>query len=124
MSTGKLSHCTPHELVEQFRSHALEQQSVLLDSDTRRYNKLFDLCTAIVNELKRRGPQALEALLVLLKDPNLRVRLEAARRLVDFAPSASVAALKEVEESQMMPEAGTAGMSLHLIEERVGKLPK
>ena len=124
MSAEKFSRLTPDELVLQFRSFALEQQSVLLDSDMQRYNSLYDKCTAVVDELKRRGPQALEALLDLLRDSNLRVRLEAAGRLVDFAPKAAVAALNEVQQSQVMPEAGAAGMGLYFIKERLGKLPE
>jgi HEAT repeat protein len=123
MSKSKLSKFTPQDLISRFRGYALEQQSALLDSNTRRYNQLYDKIQEIMDELRRRGPQAVGSLLTLLDDPNLRVRYEAAIRLVDFAPRAAVAALRQVVESQEMPVAGDAGMALYHIEKRLGKLP-
>src|SRR5579875_3163997 len=76
--TTKLKKAELHELVSLFREYALKQQSVLLDSNTAAYNRLYEKMTAINDELKSRGMEARKSLLVLLDDENHRVRYAAA----------------------------------------------
>lgn len=78
--TTKLQRLTLHELVTLFREYALQQESVLLDSNTAAYNGPYDKIEAIADELRSRGMEARRSLLALLDDKNLRVRYAAAVR--------------------------------------------
>jgi len=106
-------------LVNQFREYALDQESALLDSDTATYNRLYDKMKKIDLELRARGPQARRALLVLLDDPNLRVRYEAAMRCAAVDRNHALTALNEIVASNQMPEAGWAGMALSNLEDGI-----
>lgn len=112
MSSGDLRSLSEQQLIERFRQHALDQESALWDSNTRKYNRLYDKIKAIENELRARGPEARKTLLVLLDDPNLRVRYEAARRCLAISPERAMAALQTIVASHLMPVAGAAGMTL------------
>lgn len=103
-------------LVHQFREFALDQESALLDSDTAKYNRLYKKLEAIESELKVRGPEARKALLTLLDDANLRVRYEAARRLLAVNRHAALTALNEVATSHQMPEQAEAQITLSNLE--------
>jgi uncharacterized protein DUF2019 len=85
------------------------------------YNRLYRKIEAIEAELKRRGLPSRRALLVLLDDPNLRVRYEAARRLLAVDRYAALTALNEIVASHQMPEAGDAGMTPQFLEDGVFK---
>jgi hypothetical protein len=112
MSPNDLRSLNERQLVERFRHLALEQESALLDSNTRKYNRLYDKIEAIESELRARGPEARKSLLVLLEDSNLRVRYEAARRCLTVSPERAMIALQSIAASHLMPVAGDAGMTL------------
>jgi hypothetical protein len=121
MNNRDLKHMSEAALITQFRSHALEQEAALLDSDTAKYNRLYKKIQAIDSELRARGSEARKALLVLLDDPNLRVRFEAARRCLAVDRERAIEALNGIVASHQMPEEGWAGMTLQLLSDGIFK---
>jgi hypothetical protein len=121
MTDADLRTLTDGDLVARFRICALNEASALLDSDIPRVTELFWDMRAINDELKRRGPQARRVLLTLLDDKNLRVRLEAARRLLTDDAEKALQTIKDVVASHQMPEAGDAGMLLLELERDIGQ---
>jgi len=104
------------QLVQRFRQHALDQESTLWDSNTAKYNRLFDRMQAIEDELRSRGPEARKALLVLLDDPNPWVRYKAAHECLAIARERAMVVLRAIAASHLMPVAGHAGMTLENLE--------
>jgi hypothetical protein len=121
MSGDNLKAMSEAALVNRFRAYALEQEAALLESNTARYNRLYKKIKSIDSELRARGPEARKALLVLLDDPNLRVRYEAATRCVAIDRARAVSTLKQIVASRQMPEEGWAGMALWHLETGVFK---
>jgi hypothetical protein len=121
MSRDNLKHMSDAALISEFRGHALEQEAALLESNTARYNRLYKKIKSIDSELRARGPEARKALLVLLDDPNLRVRYEAAARCVAIDRARAVSTLKQIVASRQMPEEGWAGMALWYLETGIFK---
>jgi len=121
MKNEQLSKLSDTALVDRFRDCGLQQEEALLDSDTAKYNKLFDKMEAIDTELRARGPEARRALLTLLDHDSPRVRHAAAVRSLAIAPERSLATIKEIASSHLMPEAGRAGMTLYHLEQGIFK---
>lgn len=121
MSNARLIRMNNAELVELFRGYAIQQQRVLLDSNTSKYNKLYDKMAAIDAELRSRGMEARKSLLTLLSDKNFRVRYAAAMKSLGVDRDRAVAVLREIATSHMMPEAGAAGMALLHLERGIFK---
>jgi len=121
MSNPRLARLSNAELVELFREYAVMQQRVLLDSNTRKYNKLYDKMAAVDAELRSRGLEARKSLLALLSDENFRVRYAAAVKSLGVDRDRAISVLREIEASHMMPEAGAAGMTLLHLERGVFK---
>lgn len=76
---------------------------------------------AIDQELRRRGPEARKALAVLLDDDDMRVRYEAARRLLAVVPERALATVQAVANRHFMPVSGEAGMTLQFLADGVFK---
>ena len=121
MSKARLARLSNAELVALFREYAIMQERVLLDSNTRKYNKLYDKMAAIDAELRGRGLEARKALLTLLSDKNGRVRYAAAVKSLGVDRDRAIAALREIEAFCKMPEAGDAGMTLLHLERGIFK---
>lgn len=113
--TKRIANMTESELVELFRSYALEQERALLHSNTKKYNRLYDQMVAINEELKARGMEARRSLLQLMDDQNLRVRYSAAVKSLAVDRERAVAALQSVVASHMMPEAAQAESALDFL---------
>lgn len=121
MSATDLTRLKNEDLVVRFREHALKKSDVLLDSNTRAANRLVDKMYAIDQELRRRGPDARKALTALMDDPDIRVRYEAARRLLAVAPERALATIQAVENQHFMPVSAEAGMTLLALTEGIFK---
>lgn len=121
MSRTNLSQMSNGELVERFRALAIEKSKVLLDSDTAAANRIYDRMEAIDQELRRRGPEARKALLVLLDDRDCRVRFEAAQQSLAVAPQKALETIKQIAASHFLPLAGEAGMALEFLAEGIFK---
>lgn len=104
------------QLVERFRQHALGQELALWDSNTAKYNRLFDQMQAIESELRNRGLESRKALLVLLDDPNPWVRYKAAHECLAIAHERAMLVICAIAASHLMPVAGYAGMTLERLQ--------
>jgi Domain of unknown function (DUF2019) len=112
MRGAELKKLSTSELAARFRDYALQQEGAQLDGDTGKYRGLYQKMESIDAELRARGQDARRALLPLLNEQNMRVRYEAAVRLLAIVPDRARAVLEEIAKSQVMPEAGDAGMML------------
>jgi hypothetical protein len=121
MKNTNLTKLDESALVAQFKDYALRTASVLLDSDVGAANRLYDQIEAIDAELRSRGTDARRALLPLLDDQDLRVRYEAAVRLLNVDRQKALLALKEVQRSHRMPVAAEASFALRNLAEGVFK---
>jgi len=121
MKRPDLQLLTNEELVARFRQLALDKSKYLLDSNTRAVNRDYEKMKGIEEELRRRGPEARKALAVLLDDEDLRVRYEAARRLLAVVPERALATVQQVENEHFMPVSGEAGMTLLALENGIFK---
>lgn len=111
--TGKpFEAMTDYELVDRFGKLALEQHNALEADDADRYNALLDRMAPIEVELKQRGSLSYGRLQRLLGHPNITVRLEAARRLMDTMPGTARPVLQQIQTSGHFPQVGDAGMLL------------
>ncbi len=121
MKHGDLVAQSNEALVAQFKDYALQTSSALLGSDVGAANRLYDQMEAIGAELRSRGEGARKALLRLLDDRDLRVRFEAAVRLLSVDRQKALVALKEVQSSHLMPVAAEASFALRNLAEGVFK---
>jgi len=112
MSGTGLKKLSNGELVARFRDHALQQEAAQLDGDAGKYRSLYQKMKSVDAELRARGQDGRRALLPLLNEQNMRVRYEAAVKLLAIVPERARAVLEEIAQSQVMPEAGDAGMML------------
>lgn len=86
MKQPPLAHLSTDELVDLFRQNAVEQNRAMFKEEVSKFKMIFGESDLINAELKKRGPDALRALRRLYDDPNMQVRLQAARLTVDVAP--------------------------------------
>lgn len=105
------------ELLDQFVAFSIDQyEAIRYVQNTRKYNRLFDKLSEIVEELKARGEERFRSIERLLDHSNIQVRLNAARRLMASSPKLARRALEDIEKSGIFPQAGDAGMALSLID--------
>jgi hypothetical protein len=121
MSGIELKTLNNEQLVDWFRNRALYKVIALLDSDIPNVTKLYWEMEAIEDELRSRGMTARKALIRLMDDENIRVRYEAARRLLAVAPEKALQTIKHITATHKMPEAGEAGMTLSNLEKGIFK---
>lgn len=121
MKVANLNTMTVPQLVERFVEIGVAQDEALLDDAVARFNRLFDLMQAIVEELKSRPGDQRSALLPLYDHPNMQVRLKAVKNTLVLAPAAGRKKLEEISNSHHFPQAGDAGMSLWNLERGVFK---
>jgi Domain of unknown function (DUF2019) len=103
---------TDEELVDRFAQLAFQQHDALEADDADAYNELSDRMTPIEVELTRRGSSSYGRLERLLGHPNITVRLETARRLMDTTPGKARPVLQQIQRSGHFPHVGDAGMLL------------
>lgn len=90
---------TLDELLARYVQAAIEHAEK--DAPTCRVNRAAEVIAVVYAELRKRGPQAQNALLVLLDHPNAAVRAWAGAHALDFAPEQGepvLVALSEQEE--------------------------
>jgi hypothetical protein len=108
----KLEDMTVAQLVEQFTEIGLAQDHAMLYSENAKFNRLFDTMTAVEAELKSRAGDQRRALLPLYKHPNIQVRLKAATATLAVEPQIARRELEGIASTQLLPQAGEAGMRL------------
>jgi len=110
---------TVPDLVALFVALGLDQYQARLRNEQKRLNRatleMFDVC----EELKARAGDQRSALLSLYSDPNLQVRLMAAKLTLAVAPAAAKQLLQEIADSKEYPQAGDAGMSLWALKQGI-----
>jgi hypothetical protein len=99
-------------LVERVVSIGLAQYDALYVADTKKFNRLYAMMADVRSELKSREGDQRRALLPLLDHPNLQVRMKAANTLLGISPILARKALESVRDSEILPQAAHAGMTL------------
>jgi hypothetical protein len=112
MKNSNLANIPLDELVERFVAIGIELDEALLGNEVREFNRLFQLKTAIVDELRSRTGDQRQVLLNLYDHPNAQVRLNAVKATLAIAPDVARRKLQEIAESGEFPQAGDAGMSI------------
>jgi hypothetical protein len=83
--------------------------------------RLFWLIDAVVTELKNRPGDQRRVLTSLYNDPNMNVRLKAAKATLAVAPKAARQAIEAIAASTWPPQCYDARMCLSMLDEGVFK---
>ena len=121
MTKTNLSEISTGDLVARFAEIACEQDRALLGGEIAKFNRLYDRMQEVSDELKRRPGDQRRALIALFDYPNMQVRLKAAKHTLAIAPAEARAQLQAIADSNWMPQAGDAGMSLWNLDRGVFK---
>lgn len=121
MIESRLEYLTLHELVALFADNGIKQDKAILNERIAEFPELFAQMKAIDRELRRRGRDARLALCRLYDHPNRQVRLQAARLTLGVAPAKARRVIEAIAQSNWMPQAGDAGMTLLNLDEGVFK---
>ena len=121
MKRIQLSNMTTKDLVERFAQIGVAQDRALLGGEIAKFNRLFDQMAAVSNELKSWEGDQRSALMVLYDYPNIQVRLKAAKHTLAVAPVEARRQIETIADSNWMPQAGDAGMSLWNLDRGVYK---
>src|SRR6266481_6593873 len=116
MKPIKFEHVVVDQLVERYRSIAIDQDKALRKGEHAKFNHLFDEKKAIERELKSRNGDQRHALLSLYDHPNAQVRLNAVKATLAVAPEAARRMLHAIADSREYPQAGDAGMTIDSLE--------
>jgi hypothetical protein len=121
MKQIELSDMTTTDLVERFAQIGVAQGKALLRGEHAKFNRLFGQMADISNELKQRDGDQRRALMALYNYQNMQVRLKAAIHTLAVAPVEARQMLQTIADSNWMPQAGDAGMSLSSLERGIFK---
>ena len=121
MKPIELSDMTTQDLVERFAQIVVAQDQALLAGEHSKFNHLFRQMMDVANELKGREGDQRRLLLQLFDFPNMQVRLQAAKLTLAVAPVEARRLLQTIADSNWMPQAGDAGMSLSNLDRGVFK---
>ena len=121
MNLTRLSEMSVQQLVNEFSALAMRQGHALLGNEIPKVNKIFDQLQAVAGELKSRPGDQRTALMRLYDNPDMQVRIKAAKATLAVAPATARAQLEQIEASGVQPQAGEAGMSLWNLDRGVFK---
>jgi hypothetical protein len=107
-----LSTMTTAELVDLFARIGVAQDEALLGGEYTKFNRLFDRMAAVSDELKQREGDQRRELRGLYSYGNMQVRLKAAIHTLAVFPVEARAQLQAIADTNWLPQAGDAGMSL------------
>jgi|HubBroStandDraft_2_1064218.scaffolds.fasta_scaffold31317_3 hypothetical protein len=113
MTNQKLKEMSVGELVERFVAIALDQDKAIFDEDNTKFNKLYDQMQSVKDELRTRPGDQRNALRALLDHPNMQVRLKVAITMLALAPDISKEVLRQIADSNRLPQAADAGLILN-----------
>lgn len=105
------------DLLSIFEAACLKIDESYLSNDVAVGNAEFKTVYAVNRELKARGEEARRALLPLLQNPNLFVRLHAAKGVYPAAPAEARKCLEELSEMKYPDVSLSAGMTLYRLEQ-------
>jgi hypothetical protein len=121
MKRIQLSALSSKNLVERFAQIVVAQDRALLGGEITKFNHLFRQMMDVANELQGREGDQRRLLLELFTFPNMQVRVQAAKLTLAVAPVEARKQLEAIADTQWMPQAGDAGMSLSLLDRGVFK---
>jgi hypothetical protein len=121
MKRIELADMTTNDLVERFAQVGVAQGQALLRGEHAKFNRLFRQMSAVSDELKSRDGDQRRALMVLYNYQDMQVRLKAAKHTLAVAPVEARRLLQTIADSNWMPQAGDAGMSLWNLDRGVYK---
>jgi hypothetical protein len=113
MINQKLKEMSVGELVERFLAIAIDQDKAIFVEDNTRFNALYDQMQSVRDELRARTGDQRNALRALLDHPNVQVRLKAAITMLALAPDISKRVLRQIADSNRLPQAADAGLILN-----------
>ena len=112
MKTSTLDNLSDDELIDRFAIAAKERGAAVLDSETRRANRMFDRMRAIDTVLRARGRGARMKLVRLMDEKDRFVRYYAALYLLGIAPDRAREIIEWNHKYWFDALAGDAGMLL------------
>jgi hypothetical protein len=112
MKQPSLAHLSTDELVDLFEQNAIEQDRVIFKEQISKYKEVFGESDAIYAEFQKRGHDALRALMRLYKNPNMQVRLQAARLTIGVAPTEARSVLENIARFGHVPQSANARAKL------------
>ena len=119
MTKVPVDNMTVEQLVEKFKSIAIDQARAIDYSENVKFNRLYDQLVEVEIELKRRAGDERRALQPFLSEPNPQLRLKAAVALLKLEPSKARATLQGLVDNKEYPQAANArGMLMALAEGR------
>jgi hypothetical protein len=107
-------------LVDLFKTLGIAQDDADTAGDQKKFNRLYWELKAVEEELKKRPGDARKDLLSFYADPNLHVRLVAAKATLAIAPEEAREALIKLRSTKG-PQALDAGMTIRAIDEGIYK---
>jgi Domain of unknown function (DUF2019) len=107
MTNQKLKEMSVGELVERFVAIAIDQDKAIFDEDNTKFNKLYDQMQSVKDELRARPGDQRNAL------RDMQVRLKAAITVLALAPDISKEVLRQIADSNRLPQAADAGLILN-----------
>jgi hypothetical protein len=113
MINQRLKEMSVGGLVERFLAIAIDQDRAIFDEDNTRFNALYDQMQSVRDELRARPGDQRNALRALLDHPNVQVRLKAAITTLALAPDISKRVLRQIADSNRLPQAADAGLILN-----------
>jgi hypothetical protein len=119
MKTLNIEKASVEALIAAYRSAAMGHGTAVENSNHREANVYHDKIARIYRELRRRGDTAVAALLPLLDDIEVKVRVWAAAHALEFAPQRGAVVL---EHLSMLPGFIGLNATMTLREWRNGSL--
>lgn len=120
MGRTNLTSLSVTELVDLFRNTCISQDDADTAGNQKKFNRLYWDLKAIEEQLKQHTGDAREALLSLYTDPNMHVRLIAAKATLAVAPEKAREVLISLRNTRG-PQALDAGMTIRAIDEGIYK---
>lgn len=116
-----VSDLTTEQLVALYAAVGIAQNEAEKQGQIARFNRLADSTSKIIKELKSRPGDHRLALLQLYNHPDIQVRANAARDTWSVAQVEARRKLEEIRDSKWYPQAGEAGMNVHILEGKYEK---
>ena len=121
MKTVNLEVLRTEELIQEFIRIAQERGAAVLDSETRKANRMLSEMQAVDRVLRSRGQQARMALSPLLDNKERFVRYYAAKYLLAAMPGRARQVIEDVAEPKADAICLDAGMCLYALDKGIFK---
>lgn len=122
MKSGDLISMTTVQLVDHFRDLAIGQYHAEIEGSIGKFNRLYDVISAVTQELKSRAGDQRAALVPLFVHPNPQVRLVAAQKAFKTAPVVARQVFQDLSDRNIYPQAAYARQSMLALDRGESKL--